>query len=159
VKIVSGRQGSDSWAGGGAARRTYHFGGATVTEGATVAFGHQIIGQPGGSSILYHTASDSGGCPDIIQSHGTTPPLDSVRRDSAGLQVTSMPRLRGLGGNGAAFGLDFDSGDAVVEQWGTISLTFAGCDPGREHYNSTTGFGSGVCEIVSIYNTEQQMCP
>lgn len=216
-RLIGRRTVSFSSTGGGSpVRQTYDFGGATVSEGATVAFSHQIIGQPAGSSIHYDTASDSGGCPDIVQTHGTTPPLDSVRRDSVGLQVTSMPRLRGLGGNwavfghsgegfmidvteagqlvaiwftyddagnqkwligvaddfdgnqvtmsvdevtGPVFGPDFDSADVVVEQWGTISFTFAGCDTGTVHYNSTTGFGSGVYEIVRIYNTEQQVCP
>ncbi|RFF31381.1 hypothetical protein [Wenzhouxiangella sediminis] len=197
-------------------RQTYDFGGATVTEGAVVAFSHEIIRRPGSAGISYDTASNSGGCPDIVQTHGTSPPLDSVRRDSVGLQITHVSRPRGLGGNwsvfghsgegfmvdvtasnqlvaiwftyddagnqmwltgvaedfdgnqatmsvnevtGPVFGPDFDPGDVVIDDWGTLSFTFDNCEEGTVHYNSTTGFGSGVYEIVKVYNTEQQMCP
>jgi len=197
-------------------RQTYDFGGATVSQGAIVTFSHEIVRQPGGAGISYDTASDTGGCPDIVQTNGTTPPLDSMRRGSVGLQITSMNRPRGLGGNwsvsghsgegfmvdvtesnqlvaiwftyddagnqmwltgvaedfdgtratmsvdevtGPVFGPDFDSGDVVISDWGTISFTFDNCDEGTVHFNSTSGFGSGVYEIVRVYNTEQQICP
>lgn len=197
-------------------RQTYDFGGATVTEGAVVAFSHEVVRQPGSAGISYDTASDSGGCPDIVQTNGTSPPLDSTRRDSVGLQITFVSRPRGLGGNwsvfghdgegfmidvtesnqlvaiwftydangnqmwltgvaenfegsqatmsvnevtGPVFGPDFDSSDVVISNWGTLSFTFNDCEEGTVHYNSTGGFGSGVYEIVKVYNTEQQMCP
>lgn len=197
-------------------RQTYDFGGATVTEGAVVTFSHEIVRQPGSSGIFYDTASNSSGCPDIVQTNGTTPPLDTVRRDSVGLQITTVSRPRGLGGNwkvfghsgegfmidvtesnqlvaiwftyddsgrqmwltglaegfdgnqatmsvnkvtGPQFGPDFDTADLVVEPWGTVTFTFYNCKEGTVHYNSITGFGSGVYEIVKVYNTEQQMCP
>lgn len=197
-------------------RETYDFGGATVTEGATVAFSQEVLESPGGAGITYDVANDSGGCTDITQTHGTSAPLDSSRRDSVGLQIEFVSRLRGLGGNwsvfghsgegfmvhvtesgqlvaiwftyddagnqmwligvaedfdgnqatfsvdevtGPVFGPDFDSGDVVVDQWGTITMKFNSCTEGEVYYNSTTGFGSGTYEIVKIYNTEQQMCP
>ncbi|MFW5927098.1 MAG: hypothetical protein ACOCSR_03515, partial [Wenzhouxiangella sp.] len=193
---------------------TYDFGGATVTEGATIAFSHEVINQAG--SIHYDTAHDSGGCPDITQTNGTSAPLDSHRRDSVGLRIESVDRLRGLGGSwaiqghngegfmidiseqgqlvamwftyddagnqkwligtdagivnnqitmtmtefsGPVFGPDYDPGDVVTENWGTVSFTFDDCRTGTVHYNSTTGFGSGVYDIVKIYDTEQQICP
>lgn len=197
-------------------RQTYDFGGATVTEGAVVTFSHEIVRQPGSAGVSYDTASNSGGCPDIVQTNGTTPPLDTVRRDSVGLQITTATRPRGLGGNwkvfghsgegfmihvtdsnqlvaiwftydysgnqmwltgvaegfdgnqatmqvnevtGPEFGPDFDSGDVDSETWGTVTFTFDNCMEGTVHYNSTAGFGSGIYEIVKVYNTEQQMCP
>jgi hypothetical protein len=212
-----GRRTVDFTVGGSTTtQQTYDFGGATVTEGATVAFSHEIVERPGGASISYDTASDSGGCADIVQTNGTSPPLDSVRRDSVGLQMNSVTRPRGLGGNwsvfghsgegfmidvtesnqlvaiwftydengeqmwlsgaaedfdgnqatvslnrvtGPVFGPDYDTGDLSIAPWGTISFTFDDCDSGTVHYNSLTGFGSGIYEIQKVYNTEQQMCP
>lgn len=196
-----------------AIRWTYDFGGATVTEGAVVAFSHEVIEQAG--SIFYDTASDSGGCADITQTNGTTAPLDTERRDSVGLRIESVNRLRGLGSNwtvvdhngegfmidftdrgeivaiwftyddagnqkwllgasdqivnnqvtmgltevtGPVFGPDFDPADVVTEDWGTISITFDDCRSGTVHFNSTTGFGSGVYEIAKLYGTEQEIC-
>ncbi|WP_376694085.1 hypothetical protein [Wenzhouxiangella sp. EGI_FJ10409] len=206
----------NSSSGSDVVRQTYDFGGATVTEGAVVAFSHEIVRQPGSAGISYDVANGSGGCTDIVQTHGTSPPLDSSRRDNVGLQITTVSRPRGLGGNwsvfghdgegfmidvtesnqlvaiwftyddagnqmwltgvaenfegsqatmsvnqvtGPVFGPDFDSSDVVISDWGTLSFTFDDCEEGTVHYNSTSGFGSGVYEIVKVYNTEQQMCP
>jgi len=84
---------------------TFDFGGATVTQGATVTFSQQLLSQPPRSAIFYDTGSGSG-CADVTQTVGTSPPLDSVRRDRVGVRVTSVDRMRGLGGNWTVIGHD-----------------------------------------------------
>lgn len=216
-RLIGKRRVEFTGSGGGTDEipKTYDFGGATVTEGETVTFSQEIIERPSGSSLFYDIG-DPSGCTDIIQTQGTSPPLDSSRSDSVGLEINSVSRLRGLGGNwtvvghngegfmihvtdrkqlvaiwftyddagnqmwligvadnfdgnqatmtvdevtGPVFGPDFDSTDVVTEQWGTLSFSFNDCRSGTVHYNSTTGFGSGVYDISKIYDTEQQMCP
>lgn len=113
-------------AGGETIRRTYDFGGATVSNGATVTFSQAVVNAPSGASVFYDNASDSGGCTDITQTNGTSPPLDSVRRDSVGLQIDAATRLRGLGGNwevlgntGEGFMVDVTETNQLVAIWFT----------------------------------------
>ncbi len=103
-RLIGRRTVDFSVGGSTSTEQTFDFGGATVTEGATVTFSQEIVDRPGGANIYYDTASDSGGCTDIVQTDGTSPPLDSTRRDSVGLQVTTVSRPRGLGGNWSVFG-------------------------------------------------------
>lgn len=111
-------------------RRTFDFGGATVTEGATVTFTQEVVDQPAGGDIFYDTASDSGGCADITQTEGTSPPLDTHRRDNVGIKVDPVLRDRGLGGNwtvvghnGEGFMLDVTQNNQLVAIWFTYDET------------------------------------
>ena len=64
---------------------TYDFGNAATTQGAVLTFSQSLISSPGGVAF-YDTGT--GPCPGVVQTNGTTPPLDSVRRDSVGLLIT-----------------------------------------------------------------------
>jgi hypothetical protein len=65
---------------------SYGFGGAPVAYGSTVTF-EQTFAGPGG--LLYNTGI--GPCPGVIETEGTSPPLDTFRRDSVGLTITAAP--------------------------------------------------------------------
>lgn len=124
--IGSPRRVSFQATGGTPVTPTFDFGGASVTEGATVTFSQTVISQPSGSSIFYDTASDSGGCADVTQTSGTTPPLSTFRRNSAGVQIDVATRLRGLGGNwavvdhnGEGFMIDVTESNQLVAIWFT----------------------------------------
>src|SRR5208282_2421317 len=62
----------------------FHFGGVPVPSGSTVAFTQQKIAGPG--TVYYNTGS--GTCSGVFETNGTTPPLDTVRRNSVGLQIS-----------------------------------------------------------------------
>lgn len=64
---------------------TFNFGNVAVTPGTTVTFS---ISATGGS--LYYDVG-SGPCSDITQTNGTTPPLDTTRRATVGIQITGTP--------------------------------------------------------------------
>ena len=69
---------------------TFDFGGAPVVSGTIVTFSQTKIGGPG--SVYYNTGPCGGlectACPGIIQTEGTTPPLDTPRRASVGVTIT-----------------------------------------------------------------------
>ncbi len=62
----------------------FHFGGASVPSGSTVAFTQTKVAGPG--TVYYNTGS--GTCSGVFQTNGTTPPLDTVRRNSVGLEIS-----------------------------------------------------------------------
>jgi hypothetical protein len=106
---------------------TFDFHNAPVGQGTDITFTHRIRSQPTSSSLSYDVGSSA--CPDVFQTNGTTPPLDSVRRDRVGILVTvSDPdvRLRGLGGNwtvadraAEGFMIDVTDEDQLVAIWFT----------------------------------------
>ncbi len=62
----------------------FNFGGASVPSGSTVAFTQTQVSGPG--TVYYNTGS--GTCPGVFQTNGTTPPLDTVRRNSVGVEIS-----------------------------------------------------------------------
>ena len=64
---------------------TFDFGNAPATQGAALTFSQSLVASPGGVAF-YDTGT--GPCPGIVQTNGTTPPLDTVRRDSVGVLIT-----------------------------------------------------------------------
>jgi hypothetical protein len=67
-------------------RVNFPFGGAPVARGSTITFAFSSTG-PG----LFAYDVGVGPCPGVTQTNGTTPPLDSFRRDSVGLTITQVP--------------------------------------------------------------------
>jgi len=63
---------------------TFNFGGAPVVPGSTVTFALTL--NAGAVPVFYNVGV--GPCPGVTQTNGTTPPLDSFRRDSVGLVIT-----------------------------------------------------------------------
>ncbi len=83
----------------------WNFGGVAVPPGSTVTFSQVIDSGPVVSPFLWY---DTGlaPCSDITQTDGTTPPLDTARRDTVGLEITGAlaPQVNAapLGGAGSA---------------------------------------------------------
>ena len=65
---------------------TFHFGGAAVTPGSTVTFTQAQISGPG--TAYFNTGS--GTCSGVFETNGTTPPLDTVRRNSVGVEISEL---------------------------------------------------------------------
>jgi hypothetical protein len=55
-----------------------------VTQGSTVAFSISIVSGPGTS--VYYNVDTASGCP-VVQTNGTTPPLDSIRRNGIAVDI------------------------------------------------------------------------
>jgi Ca2+-binding RTX toxin-like protein len=72
---------------------TFGFGGVAVAQGSTITFSQTSVGA---GTLFYDTGV--GPCPGVIQTTGTTPPLDSFRRNSVGLTITQVPPAPGGGG-------------------------------------------------------------
>jgi hypothetical protein len=68
---------------------TFNFGNAPVVPGSTVTFALTL--NAGAVPVFYNVGV--GPCPGVTQTNGTTPPLDSVRRDSVGLVITGLAAL------------------------------------------------------------------
>ena len=62
----------------------FNFGGASVPSGSTIAFTQAQVSGPG--TAYYNTGS--GTCSGVFQTNGTTPPLDTVRRNSVGVEIS-----------------------------------------------------------------------
>lgn len=73
--------------GGAGASATFSFGNAPVPAGSTVTFSQVLVSGPVASPVLFYDVG-VGPCTNITQTDGTTPPLDSVRRDSVGVSIT-----------------------------------------------------------------------
>ena len=63
---------------------TFHFGGAAVTPGSTVTFTQAQVSGPG--TAYFNTGS--GPCSGIFETNGTTPPLDTLRANSVGIEIS-----------------------------------------------------------------------
>jgi len=66
----------------------YNFGGASVAPGSTITFAHSIsgVGVPDWDT-------GTGPCANIVETNGTTPPLDSLRGNSYGLQIAATAAI------------------------------------------------------------------
>ena len=62
----------------------FDFGGAPVPAGTTIAFEQILTG--GDPTVYFNTGF--GPCADVTETEGTNPPLDTFRRDSAGVRIT-----------------------------------------------------------------------
>jgi hypothetical protein len=77
---------------------TFDFGGALVPAGSIITFA-----QTTASSIYYDVGNGGlgvadGTCPGFIETEGTTPPLDTFRRESVGAMVTGSLTTEDEGG-------------------------------------------------------------
>jgi RTX calcium-binding nonapeptide repeat (4 copies) len=63
----------------------FGFGGVAVAQGSTITFSQTSVGA---GTLFYDVGV--GPCPGVIQTNGTTPPLDSFRDDNVGLTITQL---------------------------------------------------------------------
>lgn len=66
----------------------YDFGGVNVPHGSLLTFTQALVDGPD-SALYYNTGASSH--PQITQTNGTNPPLDSFRRDRVGVTITAIP--------------------------------------------------------------------
>jgi hypothetical protein len=71
--------------GGAETLVTYSFGGVAVTPGSLVTFSQSVLSGPGGVFYDLGTVIGPNG---LTETNGTTPPLDTFRRDRVGVVIT-----------------------------------------------------------------------
>lgn len=65
----------------------FDFANAAVTPGATVAFIIEVTSDPNSIGYAFYDVGTGVNCPDVTQTDGTNPPLDTVRRNTIGLSL------------------------------------------------------------------------
>ena len=71
---------------------TYDFGGAAVAPGSTVTFSQVLNSGPGAPPVLFYDTG-TGTCTNVIETNGTTPPLDTFRRNGMGVTIAGAGSL------------------------------------------------------------------
>ena len=71
---------------------TFNFGNAAVTPGTTITFSQALISGPG--ALFFDIGNGGLGvvdntCPNVIETEGTTAPLDTFRRNSVALSINA----------------------------------------------------------------------
>jgi hypothetical protein len=74
---------------------TFNFGGAPVTPGSTVTFTQVQTSGPAADDVFYDIGNGNLGggganCPGVTETAGTSPPLDSLRRNTVGVEITQL---------------------------------------------------------------------
>jgi len=117
-------------------QQTFDFQNAPVGVGTDITLTHRLRAQPGGSTLFFDVGS--GDCDDIVQTEGTSPPLDSFRRDRVGIQVTisdPIGRFRGLGGNWSVDNRDVEGFMIdVTDQNQLVAIWFTYDDDGTQQW-------------------------
>lgn len=106
---------------------SFDFGGAPVTPGSTITFTQAQISGPG--TAYYNTGV--GPCPRVTETNGTTPPLDTTRRDSVGVEISE---LTGAGTDWAITGLSIippipQAGQLVTFKATLVAISTSGSYP------------------------------
>jgi len=65
---------------------TFRFSPTAVTEGSTVTFAIGELSGPAGGVVFYSVPVNDPACP-VVQTNGTTPPLDSNRRQGVHVKI------------------------------------------------------------------------
>lgn len=136
---------------------TFHFPSLNIAKGSRVCFILTINDIPvRGATIFYSVPGVSGGCKDVVQTEGTTPPLDSFRRYGVVLTITGRDDLHVVSGGVIQPAIDHaDPGDTVLVGPGTyqedivlrsdINVVGAG-------FSSTILRGTGTRSVVTANN-------
>jgi hypothetical protein len=90
--LIGSTQTLNTFLGTGMTLVTYDFGGASVAAGSVVTFTQELIGGPS-SSVFFDYGTGTLGAPGstgIVETGGTTAPLDEFRRSTVGVIVTQV---------------------------------------------------------------------
>ena len=90
--VIGSATASATIAASGDTPMTFNFGNAAVTPGTTVTFTQLLVSGPG--VLFFDTGNGALGvmdntCPNVIETEGTTPPLDLFRRNSVALAINA----------------------------------------------------------------------
>jgi hypothetical protein len=131
----------------------FDFGSIGITPGTRVCFTMTISASPAGSSLYYSIAPFTGGCPEVVQTEGTTPPIDTFRRNGVNIVVTGMANL--IVGPGGLIQPAIDAasvGDTVRVEAGNYNEDIqlrSGVNVVGAGYNETILKGTGTRSVVT----------
>lgn len=133
---------------------TFSYPSVRIREGSRVCF---ILTKVSGPGTLYYSVHNAwtGGCPTVVETEGTTPPIDSHRRDGVNLILTGEDTLIVAPGESIQSAIDAASiGDTVRVDPGTYTENLrlrSGVNVvGSGHGNTTLrGFGGFPPFIIS----------
>lgn len=131
----------------------YDFGSVGITPGTRVCFTMSVSAAPAGSNLYYSVPDFTSGCPEIVQTEGTTGPLDTTRRNGVNIVVTGLANL--VVGPGGLIQPAIDAaslGDTVRVEAGNyiedIQLR-TGVNVVGAGFNETTLKGTGTRSVVT----------
>jgi parallel beta-helix repeat protein len=131
---------------------TFTFPSVRITEGSRVCF-TMSARIPVGVSLFFGTSATSGGCTTVIETEGTTPPLDTFRRNGVDLVITGQDTLIVAPGESIQAAIDAASvGDTVNVDPGTYTENIhlrSGIDVVGAGYNRTILRGLGNTNVVT----------
>lgn len=132
---------------------TIQFANVPVEPGSIVCFAFDINKQPAAPNLLYSVPGLQGGCPDVIQTNGTNPPLSTFRRNGVKLEITGEPYLAVDSGGPIQLAIDnANPGDTVTVAAGNYneSLTLrSGVDVQGAGADTTILTGTGTGSVVT----------
>lgn len=132
---------------------TFVFPSITITKNSTVCFILTLTSSPGGGA-LYYTVG--GGCTEVIETDGTTPPLDTFRRNGVNVVITGQNTLRVTPGESIQAAINAASpGETVQVEPGifTENLTLrSGVSVAGAGYGQTILRGTGTGDVIIANN-------
>lgn len=112
----------------GEAAVIFDFGGAPVTPGDTITFTQSASG-PGNLTYDIGNGALGGGsptCPNVVETTETTPPLDSLRRRTVGIQIGNLPKATSCIASDTVMCVDNNPGDQRFKVTATFHTSQGG---------------------------------
>ena len=131
---------------------TFNFPSIRIRENSRVCFILTIVSGPD-TALYYGVGPTTGGCPTVIETEGTTPPLDTFRRNGVLLTLTGDDTLIVAPGETIQAAIDAaDIGDTVHVDPGTYTENLrlrSGVNVVGSGYSSTILRGLGNTNVVT----------
>jgi parallel beta-helix repeat protein len=135
---------------------TFNFPSVRIRENSRVCFIMTITSGPS-TALYYSVGPSSGGCPTIVETEGTTPPLDTFRRNGVELTLTGEDTLIVAPGETIQAAIDAaDIGDTVRVDPGTYTENLrlrSGVNVVGSGFATTILRGLGNSNVVTAINT------
>ncbi|MCL5097106.1 MAG: right-handed parallel beta-helix repeat-containing protein [Candidatus Omnitrophica bacterium] len=131
----------------------FSFPSIAIATGSRVCFALSLVSVPAGAEVYYSVPDRTNGCTEVIQTEGTTPPLDSFRRNGVNLVITGRNNLVVESGGRIQPAIDAASpGETVLVEPGTYNediVLRSDVNVMGAGFNSTILQGTGTNNVVT----------